>query len=624
MNKNIKYVASVLLAGLTMFGCSPEEFEGADQSGKPTTDGVDVSVSVDQSTNTATFTSSHLTGAYPLWYLPANASGSETELYSTQESFTRVYALSGDKKVQFRVGNRNGFSDRVIEKTIHIDNALKDLSAIAKAIASDEGKQWRIADEEEYHFAYGSSISGTDTWTVDPNDLPDLALYDDYITLTTGTASGNFNYSGSMTYSPGDDGKCQFGGKEESDSKAAKAQTSSYTITVEGDDVILSFAADTYFPFVPSESFLQNPRFTLQSYSSDLMTLVAHDGDKYWHLVLTSTDFGGGEFGWSGFTAGSNLLAGATPTFTYWCANDSWTQISDPVQGGNADKGFTFVMPAVGSSQWQGQIHMAYSQTLSADKTYDFSVAIVSDADATINATVKPHKAGDDNAYFSANQHAISKGTNIIAFSDCAGWDGEFTLTLDFAGSPEGTTITVKNIYLTEHDDANVVPFDYSDANNVWRTEVEGVDGGYTMSYWWANSSWTQISDPTMEVKQKKSGANIYTITAPAATAAQWQAQTSFVTKVSATASDLVDFSMVIQPNVDLSGVTVKLTDAANNENYFFAPQVSLKGGVPNVVKFSDTQLPKGDAASLDLVLDFGGNPEGTVIQITDICLIKK
>lgn len=238
--------------------------------------------------------------------------------------------------------------------------------------------------------------------------------------------------------------------------------------------------------------------------------------------------------------------------------------------------------------------------------------------------TVKPHPAGDDNTFFTADKFPVVKGTNVIALSDCIGFDGEIVLTFDFAGAPEGTTFTLQNAYVAEHDAANIVPFNYNDANNVWRTEVEMVNG-FDMSFWWADAGWGQIDDPEFAYKEKKNGANLYTITAPAATASQWQAQNTFSTKIGATADDLVDFSCVIIPNCDLNGATVKLTQDDNDDNFFFAEQVNLKAGVPNVVKFTDKQLSAGESAdALKLIFDFGGNPEGAVINITDIVVIKK
>lgn len=629
MKKNIIYMAALLLAGVSMTACSPDDFEGANQNGKPTTDGVSVDVSVDQATNTVTFTSSHLTGSYPLWYVQSNSS-SEAVLYSTQESFSRVYAQAGDKVVQFYVGNRNGFSDYHIDKTIHINNTLKDLSELATTITSDEGKQWRVADSEENHFAYGSSNGdGTGTWAVDLANKQDLAFYDDFITLKTGTASGNFLYSGSMTYNPGADGKCQFGGNGVSDSKTAAAQESNYKISVSGDDILLTLDANTNFPFVPSESFLSNPVFRIESYSKSLLTLVAVDGDKAWRLVLTSAEFGGSsEVSWGGFTAGTNLLACEPTAITYYLANDGWSEytVHENLEG-TYDKGYSITLPAVGSTQWQGQIHLAYDNlTLEADKKYDYSVKIVSDVDGMV--TVKPHKTGDDNTFWgSAAQQTLSAGDNVFSFYGVDGWDGTFTMTFDFGSSPNAK-IQIVNLVVREHDESDPAPIDYNAAGNIWRTEVEAVDNGYTTEFYYAHGSgWEGYTfDPAtgFKVDQKKNGSNIYTIIPPGATDQQWQAQNKLHTNLSATADDIIDFSCLIVPSVDMN-VTVKLTEDGDDNNYFFAPTVSVKAGVANVVRVSGAQLSSAkDAAKLMLLFDLGGNPEGAEVQVSDIAIVKQ
>lgn len=626
MKMNVKYIAGILFAGLSVAACSPDEFDGAGQSGKPTVENLNVEMSVDQTTNTVTLISPHLSQAYPYWCIPGvRTDDGETDFYSTLEKTSKVFALSGDKKIIYRVGNRNGFSDGAIEKTIHIDNSLKDLEGIAKAIASESGKQWRVADEEEAHFGYGPvGGDGSGSWTVELGNRAELALYDDFINFYTGSSAGSFEYSGNFAYNPGEDGKVQYGGTGEGNNRPAVSQESSYKISVSGDDVLLTLAPGTDMPFVPSDAFRANPVFRIDAYGSDLLVLVANDGDKAWRLVLTSLDFGGDEPGWTGFTSGVNLLEDCAPTYRFWFADSGWGQIADPSYSGNMNDGLSITMNATGSDQWQAQLHIeGVGVTLSSEKTYDYSMIIVSDADEVQYVTVKPHLKDDDNTFFTADKFAVSKGSNVIALSDCAGFDGEIVLTFDFAGAPEGTTFTLKNFFVAEHSDANVVPFDYNSGNNVWRTEVEA-NGEYEMSYWWADASWSQIADPEFDVKQKKNGANLYTVTAPAATAAQWQAQTTFNTKMSAAQEDIVDFSCVVIPNAVLNGVTVKLTQSDDDNNFFFAEQVNLKAGVANVVKFTDTQLPVGGADALKLIFDFGGNPENAVIQITDIVVIKK
>ncbi len=627
MKQNIKYIAGALFVGLSMVACSPEEFDGANENDKPSLENITVDVQVDQTTNTVTLASQHLSQAYPYWCIPSvRTDDGEADFYSTLEKTSKVFALSGDKKIIYRVGNRNGFSDRAIEQIVHIDNSLKNLEGVAKVLTSEEGKQWRVADEEDAHFGYGpKGGDGSGTWTTGDSKVDGLAFYDDFINLVTGTSAGNFEYNGSMSYNPGEDGEMQFGGNGGNDKKAVSKQESSYKIVVEGDDVLLKLAPNTNMPFIPSDAFLANPVFRIDAYSDELLVLVANDGDRAWRLVLTSLDFGGAEPGWNGFTSGINLLDGINGTPRFWFANSGWGEIDAPEHSGSLSEGFKFTMNSTGSEQWQAQLHIENTGViLSAEKTYDFSIVIISTAEEIQMVTVKPHPAGDDNTFFTADKFPVVKGTNVIALSDCIGFDGEIVLTFDFAGAPEGTTFTLQNAYVAEHDAANIVPFNYNDANNVWRTEVEMVNG-FDMSFWWADAGWGQIDDPEFAYKEKKNGANLYTITAPAATALQWQAQNTFSTKIGATADDLVDFSCVIIPNCDLNGATVKLTQDDNDDNFFFAEQVNLKAGVPNVVKFTDKQLSAGEAAdALKLIFDFGGNPEGAVINITDIVVIKK
>lgn len=632
MKKNLRYIAVALVAGVTITACSPDDFTGANPNDKATTEGIDVTVEVDQATNEVTMSVPHLVQAYPYWNIPAVRDG-ETGFYSTLEKTTKVFALAGDKDIIFRVGNSNGFSDGAIQKTIHIDNSLKDLEGLAKAIATADGKQWRVAKEEEAHFGYGPNGSdGSGTWVAEADNKEELALYDDFIKFFTGSSNGNFLYTGKMSYNPGKDGEVQFGGVNENDKRVATAQDDrDYKISVVGDDVLLTLAPDTKMPFVPSDAFLANPVFRIDAYSSGLLVLVANDGDKAWRLVLTSQDFGGGDLGWTGFTNGVNLLEGLDVDFRFRMAGESWDDvINETTQNGNLSDAFSFKMLKTGTEQWKAQLHIEKTNVvLSADKTYDFSIVITSDADDSFEATVKPQAAENNDVFFSTDKHTIVNGANVISLSECAGFDGEFKIALDFAGAPEGTNITISKIFLSEHNDANVVPFDYNDPANIWKTEIEANDA-YKMSYWWTDANWQQIADPKFEVKKQKKGSNLYTVTAPAATSSQWQAQTTFVTNMTATMSDIVDFSCIIVPNVDLSGVTVKLTEANDDDgtlhdsNYFFAERVDLKADVPNVVKFTDTVLPSNDAHALDLVFDFGGNPEDAVIKITDIVLIKK
>lgn len=75
---------------------------------------------------------------------------------------------------------------------------------------------------------------------------------------------------------------------------------------------------------------------------------------------------------------------------------------------------------------------------------------------------------------------------------------------------------------------------------------------------------------------------------------------------------------------VKLPGMTVKLTENGNDENYFFESrsEVPVDG---YVFRFDNAKLAGGtDAAKLKLVFDFSGAEEGTVVVIDEITLIRK
>ena len=193
MNNISKYMAAALLMGFAAAACQPDEFDGADQNKLATVEGTDITVTVDQTTNAVSATAPALKGAYHVWNLPSSAaSGADgVSTWSTLQTVKRVYVLSGDKKIIYRIGNRNGLSQAAIEKTIHIDNALLDLAGVARVMASDDGREWTVAADVEAHLGYGpKGGDGSGTWTAPEGRQDGLACYDDVITFYSGEQSG--------------------------------------------------------------------------------------------------------------------------------------------------------------------------------------------------------------------------------------------------------------------------------------------------------------------------------------------------------------------------------------------------------------------------------------------------
>lgn len=321
---------------------------------------------------------------------------------------------------------------------------------------------------------------------------------------------------------------------------------------------------------------------------------------------------------WLGFTTGTNLFEGTPATFAFWFANAGWEQIADPDNEGDVATGITFTMNDCGSERWQAQVQVENTGiVISAGKTYDFSVVINSSVDG-VNATVKPQKQGEDGTFFTENIFPLHKGNNVIALTGCVGFDGNLKVAFDFAGAAKGTVFTIKNFFVTEHNDANVIPLDYNSADNVWKAVDDAQ--AFDMSFWWANAGWSQIDDPGFEANGR-----VYTITSKSATVEEWQAQNVFNTKsLNFAANDVFDFSCVMLATAD-SRVTVKLCQIGDDDNVaFYNKDVQLKAGKLQVIKFTGCKFAKGAASPVKLIYDFGGCQAGVDFVIANIAIIKK
>ncbi len=631
MKKNFKNIAGLLFVGFSIVACSPEEFSGADQNGIPTIDGVNFTVNVDQTTNTVSAIVPEMKGQYPLWYLPAVRTAAtdnpkETDFYSTLDSVSRIYALYGDKTVSLRIGNKNGFSQSVITKTVHVNNSLKDLASIKAFLASAGGKMWHIADAEAAHLGYGNTgTDGTGAWTAKADELADLCLYDDSIT---------FSNNGNYTYSPGADGKVLRGGITADKEQAAQPQTATWAVSVKGDDVLLTLSNNTLFPFVADDAQYAKPVFRVENISKNILTLVYDNGKTAWHIILTSIPFGSDKdnVGFQGFDPNSSFNMFTTCKYTntfYYATTDSWTQLPDPVLTVDGNK-FKLVYPTASIYQWQNQFTFKTDMAISATKTYDFSAKITATNDIPA-ATVKVC-SDDDKTSLIDYEKSVSLKANkqyVVYASGVAGKDiNNLKMVFDFGGNPANTNVTVSDIVLKDNanDDGRVAPFNYDDPNNMWK-DVDA-NQAYDISFWWSNANWGQIGNPDFKVSTKAYGGKVYTIKANDATVSEWQAQNTFTTKsLPIAAVDSVDFSCVLSCTSAVPRATIKLCEAGakdDSNELFYKGNVSLNAGEKKVLKFTNVKLKNGtDVKNVKLIFDFGGCKAGDEFTITDITLIK-
>ena len=369
--KNIaKYIGSFLMAGLTLVACSPDDYAGLDANGIPNAADADITMEVDQEINQVTLRLNNK-AQYPVWIVDGKS-------YSTRNPLTKIYANSGDYTIQYRVGNRNGISDGMGEKSFHFNNSIVDFTGYISRLAGSEaeGKQWFIASAEAGHMGCGpSGTDGLEWWSANPNDKASNGVYDDVLTFTP---------NGAYTYDPGEGGTMYVnkevkafaetnGGTAPEDVMVnVGVQQSSYDFTVEGNDVFLVLPSHTQFPYISNDDQWNAPKFKIVDLKPKHMELIYDNGSIAWHFILV-TEKAAAQEEFKGFKYDSdcNMFRTAHYTNTYWYA-PGWNQIADPVQtvSGSA---FTLALPEATTDKWQCQYFFHTDMTTNSSTNYDFS-----------------------------------------------------------------------------------------------------------------------------------------------------------------------------------------------------------------------------------------------------------
>ena len=328
----------------------------------------------------------------------------------------------------------------------------------------------------------------------------------------------------------------------------------------------------------------------------------------------------------NGYNAASdcNMWKNTQFNMTYWYA-PGWSQIEDPEMKAEGNN-YTFTLPIATTDQWQAQVFFNTDMATNSATHYDFSCVLVSNSDHP-GVTLKLQKDAD-NFYFVDKVALKAYEETVYYMSDLEGIDiDNVILCLDFGGNANNAEITIKDIVLKEHDcddgagqpgsgpvDDDTVNWDWTSGDNLWKAVY---DSQLAPAFWYA-PGWNQIADPSFEQNEDE-----YSVTLPEATTDQWQAQMHFDTNIGALQEDAYNFYCVLVSDQDHPGVTVKLTQNGNDDNFFFADKVALTAYEEKVFKKKNVQLPAGDAPALNLFFDFGGNGANQNIKISKIYLEK-
>lgn len=640
--KNMRQAITVMSYCLLATGfaaCSPDSFDGADPNGRPTVDGVDFQITVDQETNQMVATYKAQPGLYPIWILDGTS-------YSTLPEVGYKNDEAGTHTIEMKLGNRNGFSHGSIKKTYTFNETKIDYSSDFRRIAD---KEWRIANKEAGHMGCGpAGTAGTEWWSAAADDKKAFGVYDDRIVFTATTKKG-----GSYTYNPGADGMTyvnvgtQWGAGADADIDVALGeQTAAWNFEeldwtdAEGNvskQRFIRLSANTLFPYISSDDQYADPLFRVEQLTAKKLVLVYDKPDRSiaWRFILTC-EADERFVNEDGFDANSdfNMWKGITPTMEFWYA-PGWSQIADPgfVDAGND---YTITLPEATSDQWQAQVKFHTNLTTNAATNYDFSAIFNSNKDLN-GATVKLVLDGDDGVFYFTDRIDLKAGQDYVFWkSDMPGLDmSKVMLVLDFGGCDAGTTVNVNSIVLKDHanDDGTKIPeeggdtptmdWDATSSANLWKA-VEDGSALKGIDTWFADNGWATL--PTQPEIKHANG--VWELDIPQGIGgSQWQGQVKIFTTIGASQSKKYNFYCVVESDQNIDNATIKLTqsDVSENEkhddNFFFGDRHNITADVPFIYKAEAVVLPKGDAHELTLVFDFGGAPVGAHVTISKIYL---
>ncbi|MBP5387125.1 MAG: hypothetical protein J6Y97_07040 [Prevotella sp.] len=634
MNKIYHFIAGVVMAGLTLTACSPDEFEGADPNGLPTMDGIDFTMNVDQEVNQVTFQFPETKGVYPIWIINGAT-------YSTLSNVGWSNTEAGTYPVELKLGNRNGISQGSIIKHFTFNETKVNYTNLFNRI---KDKEWRIDNKEVAHLACGPlGGDGTGWWSAAPDEKKAFGVYDDRITFTPETNKG-----GTFTYSPGADGMTyvnkgttHWGSGDEDFDAPTQDQTSGWHFErgkwtdAEGkliDVDYLVLDANTLFPYISADRQYEEPRFRIETLTASSMVLIyENEADNIsWRYIFTSK---AEEKGFEGFDPNSDFNMWKTAEYTmFFYYAPGWAQLPDPdFQASGND--YTVTLTQATSDQWQAQ--MAFKTTnisTSAAHNYDFSCIINSNKDLN-GATVKLVMDGDDNVFYFTDRIDLKAGEDYIFWkSDMPGIDMDrVNLFFDFGGCQEGTIINIRNIVLKDHanDDGTILPNDDQGSSVTWVAvdSPDNLGAGFNkvgeMQFWWADAGWSQIGDPQFSFTN-----GVYTIIANSATSAEWQAQNSIHNvAMNIEPGQLYDVRAKITSSDNLGRYTFKICDENDDDNtLIYNGSLSLEAG-DNIVEFVGVKCAKGGEDSgfstAKLFIDLGGCPAGLEINLSDIIVQK-
>ena len=512
--------------------------------------------------------------------------------------------------------------------------------------ADGAGKVWVMDADAQGHLGCGESVDNpAGWWSAPPQDKAAFGLYDDEIT---------FYPDGKYVYSSGADGLMYInwgvtaigpnpGAEPDIDIEWPLTES---TYTFDGSTITL--APNTPMVYVPSDHVWANPVFHVKEITETKLVVVADNPGCYWQMIFKARDVKAPSVTFDGedisagpievsLAQGQQIAVAGVNFEEAWIDPDFFEVVNDTTLKFLAVTGDYRV-------QWNGQWFKVVPMFNGEKATYDNGKAlwIIGDGGGkptvdnligwnTGEAPLPCAKIGENTYRITLAMKAEGGSVKVFGQSD---WGVEWT-------KDKYGTVTDNGFFHIPADDGNIhtiegtepgyYTFFFTDNDGILDMEVKKAKFGdqtiydpayegnmwlscnvLEMTYYYA-PGWSQIDNPGFE----ENGTNNYTITLPAATTDQWQAQVAFKTDMSTSVDKNYDFYLVMNSSMDHPGVTIKLVLEGDDNVFYFADRHALTAYEDFVYKMPN--MPGIDMAKINLFFDFGGCAENTVVNIKDI-----
>jgi hypothetical protein len=275
MKKIFISLCTTLAIGLSLVACTPDQVIGLDEGGIPKLDVLEVSVTVDQTTNNVSFSAKSSDPTIsPVWMF------SESDVVTTP-AFERFYRKGGTYMVEVKAFNRNGLSEGSIVKEYTVE---KDFVVEVSPLFGTGTKEWKVAAGIQGHMGLGGANSW-EWWTAGPNEKSATGLYDDRVT---------FKSDGTYIYNPGPDGltfvNAAVAGTAEDSDIAGVEVTSTYEYDEAAATIILPEGVN--LPYIAHPSQIATAcTYTILELNDNQLTLQwwVADQSMFWQLILEPT-----------------------------------------------------------------------------------------------------------------------------------------------------------------------------------------------------------------------------------------------------------------------------------------------------------------------------------------------